>query len=289
MLLFLSIGLRYSCHQHAAPRPRLAASSSVTCERWQYCRDERSLPPMSAEERRSLRNDLVMHGLRVPIIRRAGMVLEGWYRYQLCIEESIEPRFEDYADDDPFGLVRSLNLSRRHLTLAQKKEVAKHIFEREPGRTANSVAQEVGLSQPTAQKVQDSVEQANSKNSNNGNGAGLVEQSYAESHVGDGPAEPVTGAPGEEMPPAPTPVRVEVSGRKARGRKPLSPVEKARRANERAKARLAAQKETKPKPLTSARDAAVNALAEFVASATPTSSRSSRAMRRDRIGNGLFA
>ena len=122
------------------------------------------LPPMSAEERRPLRNDLVMHGLRVPIIRHAGMVLEGWYRYQLCIEESIEPRFEDYADDDPFGLVRSLNLSRRHLTLAQKKEVAKHIFEREPGRTANSVAQEVGLAPHTAQKVQDNI--SNLKNSN---------------------------------------------------------------------------------------------------------------------------
>jgi len=158
MLLFLSIGLRYSCHQHAAPRHRLAASSSVTCERWQYCRAERSLPPMSAEERRSLRNDLVMHGLRVPIIRRAGMVLDGWYRYQLCIEESIEPRFEDYADDDPFGLVRSLNLSRRHLTLAQKKEVAKHIFEREPGRSDRSVGEELGLSHTTVAKVREEVD-----------------------------------------------------------------------------------------------------------------------------------
>src|SRR5215471_13321353 len=81
-------------------------------------------------------------------------------------EESIEPRFEDYADDDPFGLVRSLNLSRRHLTLAQKKEVAKHIFEREPGRTANSVAQEVGLAPQTAQKVQDEVDSSYLKNSN---------------------------------------------------------------------------------------------------------------------------
>src|SRR5215471_6153487 len=62
------------------------------------------------------------------------------------------------------GFVRSLNLSRRHLTLAQKKEVAKHIFEREPGRTSNSVAQEVGLAPHTAQKVQDNI--SNLKNSN---------------------------------------------------------------------------------------------------------------------------
>jgi len=94
----------------------------------------------------------------VPIIRHAGMVLDGWYRYQLCIEESIEPRYEDYADEDPFGFVRSLNLSRRHMTLAQKKEVAKHIFEREPGRTDNSIAKEIGLSPTTVARVREEAE-----------------------------------------------------------------------------------------------------------------------------------
>jgi len=74
---------------------------------------------------------------------------------------------------------------------------------------------------------------------NNGNGA-------VESHAGDGLVEHVARAPGEEMPPAPTSERVEKSGRKARGRKPLSPEVKAARANERAKAKLAAKKETKP-------------------------------------------
>jgi len=167
--------------------------------------------------------------------------------------------------------VRSLNLSRRHLTLAQKREVAKHIFEREPGRTPNSVAEEVGISPPTAQKVQHEVEAANSKNSNNGNGA-------FGSHAGDGPAEPVTGAPGEEMPPAPAPVRVEVTGRKARGRKPLSPEEKARRADERRRARVEsargrarddairvqAAKTTQLKPLTSVREDEIDTIAQQV-------------------------
>src|SRR5215469_432493 len=124
------------------------------------------LPPMLPEERSLLRNDLVVNGLQVPIVRYEGKILDGWHRYQLCIEEKIEPRFEEYTGEDPFGLVRSLNLSRRHLTLAQKKEVAKHIFEREPGRTANSVAQEVGMAPQTAQKVQDAADKSNLKNSN---------------------------------------------------------------------------------------------------------------------------
>src|SRR5499427_8850419 len=67
-------------------------------------------------------------------------------------------RFEDYAGKDPFGFVRSLNLSRRHLTLAQKKEVAKHIFEREPGRSDRSVGEELGLSHTTVAKVREEVD-----------------------------------------------------------------------------------------------------------------------------------
>ena len=128
--------------------------------------------------------------------------------------------------------MRSLNLSRRHLTLAQKKEVAEHIFEREPGRTANSVAEEVGLSPKTAQKVQEEVVDSYLDFPNKGNGAGLVEQSYAGSQAVAATASPADGPPGEEMPPAPIPApeRKETSGRKARGRKPLPPEEKARSA-----------------------------------------------------------
>ena len=35
------------------------------------------LPPMSPEEYYSLRNDLVVHGLRVPILRYEGQILGG--------------------------------------------------------------------------------------------------------------------------------------------------------------------------------------------------------------------
>ena len=60
--------------------------------------------------------------------------------------------------------------------------------------------------------------------------------------------------------------RAEVSGRKARGRKPLSPEEKAARAKARAAAKAEGKKETKPKPLTSARDDAVNMLSDVILS-----------------------
>jgi hypothetical protein len=59
---------------------------------------------------------------------------------------------------DPFGLVRSLNLSRRHLTLVQKKEVAMHIFEREPARSDRSVGKELGLHHTTVAKVREEAD-----------------------------------------------------------------------------------------------------------------------------------
>jgi hypothetical protein len=105
------------------------------------------LPPMSAQERSSLHNDLAVNGLQLLITGYEGMVLDGWNRYQPCIEENITPRFVDYGGEDPFGYVRSLNLSRRHLTLAQKKEIAKHIFEREPLRIQSPMNSDLATSE----------------------------------------------------------------------------------------------------------------------------------------------
>ena len=84
---------------------------------------------MAARERSSLRNDLVVNGLQLMITGYEGMVLDGWNRYQLCIEENIEPRFYDYEGE----YVLSLNLRGRYLTLAEKKEVAQKISNRSRG------------------------------------------------------------------------------------------------------------------------------------------------------------
>jgi len=176
------------------------------------------LPPMSPEEHYSLRNDLVVHGLRVPIVRYEGKILDGWHRYQLCIEENIEPRFDDYAGDDPFGFVRSLNLSRRHLTLAQKREVATHIFEREPARSDRSIAKEIGLSHHTVARVREEVE-SNGQNAHK-------EEADAESNGQNAHKDPERGGDGRERP---APERVEASGRKARGRKPAAAKQKKKK------------------------------------------------------------
>ena len=59
------------------------------------------------------------------------------YRLRACRRLGVEPRFETVRTEDPWGLVLSLNLHRRHLTSAQRAflalEVRKH-FEVEMGR-----------------------------------------------------------------------------------------------------------------------------------------------------------
>jgi len=132
------------------------------------------------------------------------------------------------------------------LTLAQKKEVAKHIFEREPGRTDRSIAKEIGLSPSTVASVREEVE-SNVQN-------GHYEAEVPRDDLGrdaEKSARRVTR-------------KADGSVRSAPGRKPLSPEEKAARANARAAAKAEAQKETKPKPLTSARDDAVNMLSDVI-------------------------
>jgi len=207
-------------------------------------------PPMSAEERSQLRNDLVVNGLLFPIITYEGKVLDGWSWYKLCIEENIEPRFEEFKGAiGPTGFVIAANLHRRHLLLGQKKEIARKLMNEEPERSDRSIAKEAGLHHATVAKVREEVE-SNGQNIHYepSNGQNIhYEEAGAEVGVPEETAKQVKG-------------RVEQTGRKARGRKPLSAKEKKERA-----AAKAAEKAKKPKPLTSDRDERVNKLGEMIA------------------------
>lgn len=65
--------------------------------------------------------DIKANGLRLPIILHTdGRILDGRNRYRACAAAGVEPRYEQW---DGVGLacdfVRSLNHSRRHLTVKQ--------------------------------------------------------------------------------------------------------------------------------------------------------------------------
>ena len=82
-------------------------------------------PPLSKEEFDDLCIDIRTYGLRDAISVYQEQILDGRHRYQACVLEGIEPRY-DYLPDDtnPMSYVISTNLLRRHLTDSQRHAVA---------------------------------------------------------------------------------------------------------------------------------------------------------------------
>ena len=75
------------------------------------------LPRMTDEEFRNLIDDIDRNGVREKIILFEGKILDGWHRYNACLELNVvNPPIIEYDGSDPGGYVISKNLYRRHLT-----------------------------------------------------------------------------------------------------------------------------------------------------------------------------
>ena len=79
---------------------------------------------MTDTEFGDLVQDVGQHGLRLPIVRWRGEVIDGMHRLLACREAGAEPWFTDLDDDtDPELYVASANLFRRHLTEGERAEL----------------------------------------------------------------------------------------------------------------------------------------------------------------------
>jgi len=70
--------------------------------------------------------DIADHGQREPILILDGQVIDGRHRLRACEQLGLEPLVREVSvgDGDPFGLVVSLNLHRRHLNESQRALIA---------------------------------------------------------------------------------------------------------------------------------------------------------------------
>jgi Methyltransferase domain/ParB-like nuclease domain len=86
-------------------------------------------PPMNPEQFDEFKRDIQAHGLREPITRWRGQIVDGRHRLQACEELGIEPRFKDFERDeaDLLPYVISMNLARRHLTVGQRAALGARI------------------------------------------------------------------------------------------------------------------------------------------------------------------
>lgn len=131
-------------------------------------------PPLSREEVSALQDDIAEHGLKVRVLLmpcdRALVLLDGRRRLDalealghtifhedggLAVPHEI---IDGPEDGDPYKLVASLNLHRRHLNRAQRAGVAEALLKAEPQRSDRSIASIAKLTHPAVARVRRRLE-----------------------------------------------------------------------------------------------------------------------------------
>lgn len=120
-------------------------------------------PAMDEAAFAALVADIAAHGQREPILILDGQVIDGRHRLRACEQLGLEPLVRQVSadDGDPFGLVVSLNLHRRHLSEGQRAIIAARLATLPHGRpdanaqicafTQDEAAQHLKVSRRTVQ------------------------------------------------------------------------------------------------------------------------------------------
>lgn len=97
-------------------------------------------PVMDEAAFAALVTDIADHGQREPILLLDGQVIDGRHRLRACEQLGLEPLVREVSadDGDPFGLVVSLNLHRRHLNESQRAMVAARLATFGKGRPSGN-------------------------------------------------------------------------------------------------------------------------------------------------------
>lgn len=99
-----------------------------------------AFPAMPADDFAALVEDIRKHGQRDVATLYDGMVIDGWHRYQACLEIGIPCRFEPFQGDDPAAFVISRNRHRRHLTETQRAAAVVAVHRWRPANEAGKPA-----------------------------------------------------------------------------------------------------------------------------------------------------
>jgi ParB-like chromosome segregation protein Spo0J len=114
------------------------------------------LPPLSPNEFAALKDDIAMHGIRVPVIvDEDGEIIDGHHRYTAAVELGlrlseipVEIR-SGLSEMEKRQLSRSMNMQRRHLSSKQKRQLIISELEEDHLQSNNSIALRLGVSDVT--------------------------------------------------------------------------------------------------------------------------------------------
>jgi hypothetical protein len=113
------------------------------------------IPRMSEEQFELHKEDIAKHGQRDPIWVKQGWLVDGLHRLGACIELELEPRLEQYPNDDLVEFILSENLFRRHLSDDQRAVLVAMALG--PGLRAEAQARmKAGVADPTLKSAEGS-------------------------------------------------------------------------------------------------------------------------------------
>jgi hypothetical protein len=130
-------------------------------------------PLMSEDELRELGDDIKKNGQRVQVIffsvdgpKRPAVLIDGRNRLDAMelvglpiFNEDGYPAFDlRFMEGDPYDLVLSLNINRRHLTEEQRRELIAKIIKAKPQASDRSIAKQVKRDHKTVAKVRKKLE-----------------------------------------------------------------------------------------------------------------------------------
>ena len=112
-------------------------------------------PDMTSGEKIGLQRDIKKHGVREPIVVYQGEILDGRHRYAACRELGLECPSVEFrgTDKEAADLVMSLNLHRRHLDQAQKRELIEAMLKVNPKASDRSIAKTAKVDHKTVGAV----------------------------------------------------------------------------------------------------------------------------------------
>jgi ParB-like chromosome segregation protein Spo0J len=111
-------------------------------------------PLMIGPEFDALVTDIAEHGLREPIVRHEGLILDGRNRLRACERAEVKPRFVEWdGNGNPETFVVSKNLYRRHLDESQRSMIAARISTLKEGHRATASKDAVASSRSEAAEL----------------------------------------------------------------------------------------------------------------------------------------
>ena len=123
-------------------------------------RDEtkyRLLPPLDAETYAGLKANIALNGVQVPVVKdEKGFILDGFARAKIAKELGYEcpsVTVRGLTEQEKRVQVRALNLARRHLDYAAKRQIIADELKENPDRSNRWIAKSLGVDHKTVASV----------------------------------------------------------------------------------------------------------------------------------------